>query len=142
VPEPAPRGVTRETTALARASFERCSAAEDFLQAFYRTFFALCPPAKPLFAKTDFDKQIRLLKHAIGLLLSFPGQPRTEPGVLSRVAERHSRRDLNIAPKFYPFFVDALVQTARHFDAQWTPAVEDAWRATLAEGVAYMQSRY
>ena len=53
----------------------------------------MCPPAQPLFAKTDFEKQTKLLKHAIGLLLSFPGQPRTEPGVLSRVAERHSRRD-------------------------------------------------
>ena len=135
-------GVSRETTALARASFERCSAKSDFLQAFYGNFFAVCPPAKPLFAKTDFEKQIKLLKHAIGLLLSFPGQPRTEPGVLSRVAERHSRRDLNIEPKFYPFFIDALVQTVRQFDAQCTPAVEAAWRATLVEGVTYMQSRY
>lgn len=135
-------GVSRETTALARASFERCSANGEFLQAFYRNFFAVCPPAQPLFAKTDFEKQTKLLKHAIGLLLSFPGQPRTEPGVLSRVAERHSRRDLNIEPKYYPFFIDALVQTVREFDAQCTPAVENAWRSTLAEGVAYMQSRY
>jgi len=134
--------VSRETTAQARASFERCSADGEFLQAFYRNFFAVCPPAKPLFAKTDFEKQTKLLKHAIGLLLTFPGQLPTEPGVLSRVAERHSRGDLNIEPKFYPFFVDALIQTVRQFDARCTPAVEDAWRATLAEGVAYMQARY
>src|SRR2546421_7749761 len=59
------------------------------------------PPRSTLFPYTtlfrsDFERQNKLLRHAFGLLLIFPNQARTEPSVLTRVAERHSRRDLDI----------------------------------------------
>src|SRR2546421_5317504 len=80
----------------AKASYERCCADSSFFRAFYDDFFARCPEAKPRFARTDFERQNKLLRHAFGLLLIFPNQARTEPSVLTRVAERHSRRDLDI----------------------------------------------
>jgi len=75
----------------AKASYERCCADSSFFRAFYDDFFARCPEAKPRFARTDFERQNKLLRHAFGLLLIFPNQARTEPSVLTRVAERHSR---------------------------------------------------
>jgi hemoglobin-like flavoprotein len=127
---------------LAKASFQRCCAAPDFFACFYRNFFRACPEAEPLFARTDFRRQHQLLRHAIGLLLAFPGQPADDPSILSRVAERHSRRDLNITPSLYPAFVDSLILTASEHDAQWDAATEDAWRRVIAPGVAFMQGRY
>jgi hemoglobin-like flavoprotein len=129
---------------VAKASYQRCCGAADFFACFYRNFFRACPEAEPLFARTDFQRQHKLLQHAIGLLLSFPRQPAPggEVTILSRVADRHSRRDLGIAPKMYPPFVDALIQTVREHDAEFVAATEDAWRRTLAPGVAYMQGRY
>lgn len=127
---------------LAKASYERCCQAPDFLQAFYRNFLAACPEAEPLFAHTDFDRQTKLVRHAIGLLLVFPTQVRDGPALLARVAERHSRRDLGIEPALYGPFIDALIDTVKRFDPECTPAVEAAWRATVAPGVAYMKSRY
>src|SRR2546430_5965583 len=59
----------------------------------YTTLFR--SEAKPRFARTDFERQNKLLRHAFSLLLLFPNEPRTEPGLLTRVAERHSRRDLD-----------------------------------------------
>ncbi|HEV2671881.1 MAG TPA: globin [Gemmatimonadales bacterium] len=134
--------VDQATTAAAKASYDRCCQVPDFLQAFYRNFLAACPEAVPRFAGTKFDQQTKLLRHAIGLLLIFPKQPAREPTLLARVAERHSRRDLNIDPALYRPFIDALIDTVKQFDRECTPAVEAAWRATVAPGVEYMKSKH
>ena len=134
----------RESVRVAKASFDRCSAAPDFLPGFYRHFFEACPEVKPLFAKTDFERQVKLLHDAIGLLLIAPffsREPNAET-LLSHVAERHNRHHLGIEPRFYPPFVDSLIATVKAFDPDYGPAVETAWRAAIAKGVAYMQSRY
>ncbi len=128
--------------AVAKESFRRCCAAPDFFACFYRNFFLACPQAQPLFAKTAFQRQHQLLQHAIGLLLVFPLRSRTDPSLLDRVAERHSRRDLGIEPGLYPAFVDSLIQTAREHDPEFTDDTERAWRQAVAPGVAYMQGRY
>jgi hemoglobin-like flavoprotein len=129
-------------TAVAKASYDRCCQAPDFLQAFYRNFLAACPEAVPLFAHTDFESQTKLLRHAVGLLLIFPNHPASEPTLLTRVAERHSRRDLNVDPALYRPFIDSLLDTVREFDREFTPAVEAAWRATVGPGVAYMKAKH
>jgi hemoglobin-like flavoprotein len=134
--------VDNAVTALARASYDRCCEAADFLEAFYRNFLTACPEAAPRFAQTSFERQTKLLRHAIGLLLIFPTQPAGEPALLARIAERHSRRDLNIDPALYRPFIDALIATVREYDGEFTPAIEAAWRETVAPGVAYMQSKH
>jgi len=136
--------VSRDSAArdTASASYQRCCENPAFFEAFYRNFFTVCPEAAPRFANTDFERQSRLLRHAFGLLLIFPKQPEGEPTLLTRVAERHSRSDLNVPPSFYPPFVDSLIATVKQYDPACTPEVEDAWRRTVAKGVAYMVSRY
>jgi len=134
--------VDRETMAAAKASYDRCSTVPRFFEAFYRNFFTRCPQARAMFARTDFERQHKLLRHAFGLLLNFPKQPAWEPTILARVAERHSRRDLGVDPSLYAPFIDALIDTVRHCDPDVTPAVEDAWRRTVRKGVEYMQAKY
>ena len=134
--------VDKATMALAKASYDRCCQAPEFLQAFYRNFLSASPEAEKRFAGTDLDQQSRLLKHAIGLLLIFPNQPNKEPGLLSRLAERHSRRDLDIDPALYRPFVDALIVTIKQFDGMYSPTVEAAWRETITPGVEYMKSKH
>ncbi|HJQ65801.1 MAG TPA: globin [Gemmatimonadales bacterium] len=132
----------QDAMTIARASYERCSTVPDFFAAFYARFFERRPEAKALFTQTAFDRQHKLLRHAIGLLLTFPGQPNAEPNILMRVAERHSRRELGIDPSHYPQFLESLIDTVKRCDPQFTPAVERAWRVSVAPGFAYMQSRY
>jgi len=131
-----------DAMAIARASYERSCAQSDFFPAFYRRFLEVRPEAKPLFANTDFERLHKLLRHAIGLLLIFPAQSETEPTILARVAERHSRRDLGIDPSYYPSFLESLIDTVKRCDPEFTPTVEQAWRTTLAKGFAYMRSKY
>jgi len=134
--------VDKTITAVAKASYDRCCRAPNFIPDFYKTFLAACPEAAPMFARTDFERQVKLLQHAVGLLLIFPNQPPGEAPLLSRVAERHSRRDLNVAPALYGPFIDSLVLTVRRFDKEFTPAVEAAWRETVAPGVEFMKRKH
>jgi hemoglobin-like flavoprotein len=136
--------VSRDSAArdLANASYQRCCETPGFFESFYRNFFAVCPEAEPRFAKTDFERQNKLLRHALGLLLIFPKQPDGEPTLLTRVAERHSRRDLDVPPSLYPPFVDSLIATVRQYDPAFSPEVEAAWRGTVQKGVQYMISKY
>jgi hemoglobin-like flavoprotein len=134
--------VTSNAVAIARASYDRCCTAPQFFDVFYEHFFAACPTAPPMFSKTDFKRQHRLLQHAIGLLLTFNHQATTEPNVLTRVADRHGRGDLAVDPGFYPGFLESLIQTAREFDPEFSPEVDQAWREATAPGLAYMRSKY
>lgn len=131
-----------DAVAIARASYERCCEAPEFFASFYEHFFAACPAAKPMFAKTDFTRQHKLLRHAIGLLFTYARQPDTQPNLLARVAERHSRSGIGVDPALYPVFLDSLIATARRFDPQFTEGTAAAWRVATAQGIAYMQSRF
>ncbi len=134
--------MSRDATEAANASYQRCCTAPEFFESFYRNFFEACPEAEPKFANTDFERQNKLLRHAIGLLLILPKQPEADPTILARIADRHSRRDLDVHPSLYPFFVDSLIVTVQQYDPEFTPEIEDAWRTTVARGVEYMISRY
>jgi hemoglobin-like flavoprotein len=132
----------QESVAVARSSYQRAAGAPDFFVAFYDRLFEVRPDTRQLFARTEFERQHRLLRHAIGLLLSFPEERDGEPTILTRIAERHSRRELAIDPSLYPPFLECLLDTIKRCDPEFTAAVERAWRTTLAKGFAYMQSRY
>ena len=127
---------------LASASYQRCCERPEFFAAFYRNFFTACPTAAPRFAGTNFERQHKLLHHAVGVLLIFPKEPDVEPTVLTRIAERHSRRDLAVPASLYAPFVESLIATVGQHDPAFTPEIERAWRSTVAKGVAYMTSRY
>jgi len=134
--------MSKDLIAVAHASYTRCCEVPDFFASFYAELFLSCPPARAKFANTDFEKQHKLVRHGIGLLINFNDEQEKEPNILTRVAERHRRGELGIDPWFYPFFVDAFIATARNLDAEFNEETERAWRVATAKGVAYMSSKY
>jgi hemoglobin-like flavoprotein len=93
-----------------------------------------------MFVGTDFQRQNKLLQHGIGLLFIYA--KRANPAILDRIAGRHAHGELDIAPNMYPYFVDSLVGTVKLFDPQFNPALDEAWRAAVAPGIAFMASRH
>lgn len=124
----------------AKASYQRCLNAPDFFPSFYQRFFEACPEVKPMFGQTDFERQHKLLQHAIGLLLSFHASER-EPNLLTRVAERHGRKELKVNPAHYDSFVASLIDTVRQFDPEFGPDVGEAWREATRDGIEYMRGK-
>ena len=127
---------------LAQESYSRSSDAPEFFSAFYAHLFNACPATIYKFQHTDFEKQHRLLQHGIGLLLNVGRDAANAPSILKRVAERHARTDLDVDPAFYPFFVESLIATLRRFDPQFDDETDAAWRSAVANGLAYMTSKY
>jgi hemoglobin-like flavoprotein len=131
--------VSPETVQLAEESYRRC-AKEAFFQAFYKRFVNSDPAIPPKFANTDFDRQNKLLQHGIGLLFVYAR--RRNPVILDRISDRHGPADLNIEPRFYPLFADALVATVAEFDPQYTPEIGQAWREAMEPGIRFMTARF
>ena len=132
----------RKIIEVAKASYRRCKVANGFFEAFYEEFFRVCPPAQPMFATTDFERQHKLLRHALGLLLNYPSRQKSEPPILERLAVRHSKADLDIEPPLYDSFLEALITTVGKFDRQYSAEIGDAWRRAVAPGMEYMKSKY
>ncbi len=70
-------------------SYARCCAAPDFFQTFYRLLLDSSPVIPVMFGDTDFERQERLVKHGIALLLLYA--KRGNPVLLERIAIRHGR---------------------------------------------------
>ena len=125
---------------IAEASYHRCADNPAFFTTFYDRLLASDPRIPPKFARTDFARQNKLLKHALGLLIIYAKRP--NPALLERIALRHTRHGVDVAPDMYRHFLDGLEQALAEHDPDYRPAVGAAWRTTLAPGIAYMQSRY
>jgi len=129
--------VPHQQVELASASYNRCQKAPEFFRAFYNRFLASDPAIPPYFATTSFDKQEKLLQHGLSMLIIHAR--RSNPHLLTRLVERHGPGGLNIPARLYPVFLESLLTTVKEFDSSCDEAVLEAWRVTLAPGVALMQ---
>jgi hypothetical protein len=133
-----------DTVEAFRASLRRCLEKPDFLLDFYGTFMASSEEIRDKFRNTDFRKQTEVLADSLWTMAvaaeGEPGSPVLRH--LLGLAERHSRRDLDIRPGLYDQWLDSLVETARRHDSQFSPEIADAWRATLAVGIELLRSHY
>jgi hemoglobin-like flavoprotein len=126
------------------SSFGRCRAAAGFLESFYERFFASSEEIREKFKHTDMKRQVRMLEDSLFVIaVAIQGEEGSVArGDLPRIAARHSRQDLDIPSRLYDFWLECLIETVRTKDPQFSPAVEAAWRETMAFGIDYMRARY
>lgn len=138
--EPPP--VDRQLVELFLASLKRCLAMPGFMESFYRSFVSSSEEVREKFRNTDLQRQARMLSDSLYVLaVAVQGQAGSPArGDLPRLAERHSRRDLDISPPLYDHWLACLIGTARGHDPEFTPEIEAAWRATLGAGIDYMKA--
>ncbi|HUK57077.1 MAG TPA: globin [Nitrospiria bacterium] len=105
---------------------------------FYEIFLKTDPRFKPLFAKTDFERQKELLVHGIFALLEYAKGSATGRMAVRRLGELHSRKRMNITKDMYPVWVFCLIQALREVDPQFTPLLETQWREALQKGIDLM----
>lgn len=130
--------------ALFLASLNRCLAEPGFVAGFYERFLRSSREVREKFRDTDMPRQIRVLADSLYVVANaVQGEEgsiaRSE---LPRLAARHSRSDLDIAPHLYELWTDCLVACAKATDPEFDAETEAAWRETLAFGVRYMTERY
>ena len=125
-----------------KESYERCCEIEGFLSTFYARFFEKSPAIPPLFAKTDFERQHRVLQESVEQMVTYATGVDDVARWIRVTAEIHSREFLDIKPEFYPLWLDSLCETVKECDPKYTPELEKQWRTAMQKGIDLMISAY
>lgn len=123
-------------------SLERLVERGKFLDRFYEIFIASSEEVREKFKNTDLEKQKHALKLSFYLL--FMASEKDEKGLaeLNRIAERHSKVQLDITPHLYWLWRDCLIQAVRECDPEFSESVEAAWVKIANIGIDYLVERY
>lgn len=124
------------------ASYHRCRASDRFIDTFYEHFLAKSRDVAEKFRGTDFTRQRFMLRESLLMMLLFNHD---DPGAveeLERLAERHSRRGLDISPYLYSLWLDALCEAVEKHDPEYKPTLNDKWRAAMRPGIELLISKY
>ena len=135
-------GVDEGKLATFEASLSRCNADPAFLDRFYDRFLASSPKVKEKFARTDFPAQKSALRASLGAMLLAARNGGSADKLLGFLADRHSRRQLNIGAEFYDLWLDSLLATVEECDPEYDTAIQAAWEDVMAVGIRYLLCRY
>jgi hemoglobin-like flavoprotein len=115
------------------ASLARASASPRFLDVFYARFMRSAPDVAGVFAGKDMEQLKRKLRSSLHVMtLAVDGAPGADM-YLDYLGKVHTR--LDIAPRMYDGWLDALVATAAECDPEFTPELDAIWRAVVGAGV-------
>lgn len=125
-----------------RLSFERCEAHGDFAETFYRLFMDSSPEIPPHFAQTDFDRQHRVLRDSVHVMVSRDVADPAFRALLSRLGTAHSREGRNVWPRLYELWLDSICRAAKALDPDWSDELERKWRVRLRAGMQLIMAAY
>ncbi len=124
-------------------SLTRAVAADPdrFFSQFYDRFIPSSPEVTALFEGVDMKRQRKIIEASLAYMSEFAAfLTKTDP--LERLAERHSRRGIDVAPALYEVWLDMLVETVRESDPEYSDEVGLAWRVVMSPGIAFMKAHY
>lgn len=110
-----------------------------FFAAFYDRLRAAEPEIGLLFAKTDMDRQIRMLMASMTHVISFSNTLEAKDD-LKQMAQFHGAGKLDLPSHYYDVWLRCLLDTVSEHDAKYDEHVETAWKVVLSPGVEYMKS--
>jgi len=130
-----------------KKSYGRCMITREtkdaFFKTFYQTFLNSNADIQEMFKNTQFDKQITMLKNAIGMAILFAEkQDDLARDVLTKIRHSHSRARRNIKPEYYEFWLTSLVSTLEKCDPQFSVQLEAYWREMLQITIDYIVDGY
>lgn len=137
--------VSNQDSELFNNSYERCMVNPrhpGFLNRFYQIFLGSSPEIAEKFQRTDFRKQIQVLKSSLYfLMLASTGMPE---GIvhLEHIAQLHSRAQLDVRPDMYDLWLACLLQAVHEYDASLDAETELAWQRVLQHGIDFMKAKY
>jgi len=123
-------------------SLERCTGRPGFLDRFYELFMASSEEVAAKFKHTDFRKQKKALRVSLYKMMLVREGNAGADADLERLAQLHSRRQLDVRPELYELWLDRLIQAVREFDPLFSGETEKAWRNVMRPGIEFMKARY
>lgn len=123
-------------------SLERCTQFEEFVTSFYDRFMSSSDEIRKKFRFTDFKIQNRMLLRSLKLAAAATEGDAAGLRELTERSKTHDRSHLDIEPRLYDLWKDAVIETARTFDTQWNQEIENAWNKILGYVINHMIRNY
>jgi truncated hemoglobin YjbI len=122
-----------------RESLGRCVECDTFLQRFYELFLASSPEVAELFRNTDFERQKKVLRDSLYVMLVAAGTTKGPAhDEVERLAKLH--RDVGVTHGMFTLWLDALIEAAREHDTHFSDELEKDWRASMSGPMEIMRS--
>ncbi len=125
-----------------QSSFKRCEETGDFADTFYGIFLDTSPEVAGMFERTDFDKQRKLLRGTVFMMVSRDVNEPKAVEALERIGHSHSKANLDVRPELYELWLDSLCATVKKLDPNWTDELEADWREQMSPGISLITSLY
>lgn len=124
------------------ASYHRCRTDDRFIETFYDHFLAKSDEVQDKFRGTDFVRQRLMLRESLLMMLLFNRREPSAIEELERLGETHSRRNLDIPPRLYHLWLDALCEAVEEHDPEYEPSLNEKWREAMQSGIDLIVSKY
>jgi hemoglobin-like flavoprotein len=122
-------------------SYFRCLRLPSFLEKFYARLLEDDPSTAALFARTEWREQRLKMQAALAMVLLNHSGSRAARGTLRRLGRVHGPQGLNVAPALYARWIEAMLDTVRACDPEWTAEIGGKWRAALTAATDVMLDR-
>ena len=122
--------------------YDRCMADDRFFDIFYDRFVASSPAVADRFRHTDDRRQKKAVRASLYLIMSCAARTEPDYAMLEPLAQRHSRRQLDIGPELYRLWLDSLIESVRTCDPRFDPTIERVWRDAMQHAIDFLVSRY
>lgn len=124
-------------------SYGRCIRGGQFIERFYDIFLDSHPDVAKAFAKTDFDRQRRLLRRTLTSAIMYAAGSASVEREITTMAQIHSRKGrAPVQPHLYNYWLESLITTIREFDPECSPQLERRWRDALGKIIQHFTSVY
>lgn len=134
----------QEKVEIIQHSYARVKDHPTFASQFYDNLFFLSPKIKRYFKDTKFEHQHKALMFGLDYLIGYVDEktrPKVKTQVL-RISRTHSYRNLNIHPRDYYYWIEALIMTIRENDEHWYDDLQYYWREVIFLPVSFIMSQY
>ncbi|OGT81672.1 MAG: hypothetical protein A3J35_07920 [Gammaproteobacteria bacterium RIFCSPLOWO2_02_FULL_52_10] len=126
---------------LFKVSYQRAVVPDfhGFFATFYNKLLARDPDITALFARTDMDRQVKMLMQSITHVTAFSAT-REPTDELNFIAGLHGKDKLNLPAAYYDIWLECLLETVSERDPRYDEQVNRAWRTMMTPGIEYMKS--
>ncbi len=125
-----------------KRSFARCFLKQDMILRFLDILVESNPEIAPHFTETDFSQITFLLRQGINCTIMYAQGVYAGKFCMKELRVYHSRKNLAIHPKYYPYWIESLRKTVKELDPQYTEELGDLWVRVVTPAIEYMASGY
>lgn len=128
---------------IAKDCFLRSKNNPQFASLFYHNLFFLNKDLRKYFLNTKWEHQEKALMHGLDHLTNFLDEKSDfSRNQISRLSQLHSKKNLNIHPHDYYYWLDALILTFRETDPHWIDNDSYYVREVFFYPISFMISMY